>query len=72
MPVNSAGQKVSCRLMVIDFNEIKQTIVTDIYKIKSILIRGPKFWNSLPRELKDSSSVSTFKERLTSFLTNHP
>ena len=40
----------------------------DIHKIKSILIDGPKFWNLLPREVKSSSSVTTFKESLTSFL----
>ena len=43
----------------------------DIHKIKSILIDGPKFWNLLPREVKSSSSVNTFKESLTSFLKKH-
>ena len=42
----------------------------DIHKIKSILIDEPKFWNLLPREVKSSSSVSTFKKSLTSFLRN--
>ena len=43
----------------------------DIHKIKSILIDGPKFWNLLPREVKSSSSVNTFKESLTSFLKEY-
>ena len=43
----------------------------DIHKIKSISFGGPKFWNLLPREVNSSSSVSTLKESLTSFLQTH-
>ena len=51
---------------------IKTNYRFGIHKIKSILIDGPKFWNLLPREVKSSSSVNTFKESLTSFLKKHP
>ena len=48
--------------------KIKQTIGSIFKKIISISIDDQ---NLLPCELKSSNSVSTFKESLTLFVTNH-
>ena len=38
------------------------------YGAKMIQVYGPTLWNSLPRELHDSTSLPTFKENLKKYL----
>ena len=34
---------------------------------RSISVKGPKLWNDIPRNVKDSTSLTVFKERLKNY-----
>ena len=38
--------------------------------VRAFVHAGPSLWNSLPREIRDSQSVSTFKIKLKTYLYN--
>ena len=40
------------------------------YGGKMIRVYGPKLWNSIPREIQDSTSLSTFKIKLKKYFIN--
>ena len=37
---------------------------------RSLLVAGPKLWNSLPNHVKDTKCMSTFKRELKNYLFN--
>ena len=39
----------------------KENYRQDIHKLTSVLTLGPRLWNTLPRETKEATSISMFK-----------
>ena len=55
----------ACGLSSSDRNYVLPKNCTDYYN-KSFVFRGAKVWNSLPNDLKQVTSLETFKKRLKS------
>ena len=49
----------------------KENYRHDIHRLVSVLSLGPRFWNSLPREIKEATSVSMFKKYLVKHLKEY-
>ena len=58
--VRSRQTRQSGRLMV----PRRRTVIAD----RAVSVRGPKLWNALPQEIKESENFSGFKKKLKSHL----
>ena len=67
LPAGSFNRIISNRLLL-----QVPSVNTVVYEHRSFSYYAPIIWNSLPDHIKNSESVSTFKQRLKAFLfRNH-
>ena len=48
----------------------KTNFRNEIHKIKSAFTTGPKFWNMLPKSVKNATTLNSLKKAISSFLQN--